>query len=38
MYASAMVQFLPTGEIKVCDPGTGFADDPVNTRSISNTG
>ena len=46
LYASAMVQALPTGEIKVCDPGTGlacheqssFADELGHTRSSSNTG
>ena len=38
LYASAMVQALPTGEIKVCDPGTGFADELGYTRSSSNTG
>ena len=38
LYASAMVQALPTGEIKVCeDPETGLADT-VYTRSSSNTG
>ena len=38
MYASAMVQALPTGENKVCnDPETGFADF-VYTRSNSNPG
>ena len=38
MHASAIVQALPTGEIKVCsDPKTGFADM-VYTRSNSNTG
>ena len=40
LYASAMVQALPTGEIKVCDtldPETGLADS-VYTRSSSNTG
>ena len=26
LYASAMVQALPTGEIKVCDPRSGLAD------------
>ena len=38
LYASSMVQALPTGEIKVCDtldPGTGLPD---YTRSSSNTG
>ena len=46
LYASTMVQALPTGEIKVCDPGTGlacheqssFADELGYTRSSSNTG
>ena len=46
LYASAMVQALPTGEIKVCDPGTGlacheqssFADELGYMRSSSNTG
>ena len=33
-----MVQALPNGEIKVCDPGTGFADELGYTRSSSNTG
>ena len=33
-----MVQALPTGEIKVCDLRSGFADDLVYTRSSSNTG
>ena len=28
LYISDMVQALPTGEIKVCDPRSGFADDP----------
>ena len=37
LYASAMVQALPNGEIKVCDPGTGFADELGYTRSSSNT-
>ena len=38
MYASAIVQALPTGEIKECDvTETGFADV-VCTRSRSNTG
>ena len=38
LYAFAMVQVLPTGEIKVCNyPETGFADI-VYTRSNSNTG
>ena len=38
LYASAMVQALPTEEIKVCDWRSGFADYPVYTRSSSNTG
>ena len=38
LYASAMVQALPNGEIKVCDPGTGFADELGYTRSSSKTG
>ena len=46
LYASAMVQALPTGEIKVCDPGTGLAcheqsssaDELGYMRSSSNTG
>ena len=33
-----MVQALPNGEIKVYDPGTGFADELGYTRSSSNTG
>ena len=38
LYASAMVQALATGEIKVCDePEIGFADM-VYTRSSSKTG
>ena len=40
LYASAMVQALPTVEIKVCDtldPETGLADT-VYSRSSSNTG
>ena len=37
LYASAMVQALPTGEIKVCDPGTGLADT-LYTRSSSTKG
>ena len=38
LYASAMVQALPTGEIKVSDQRSGFAEDPIYTRSSSNTG
>ena len=38
LYAFAMVQALPTGEVSVCDPRSGFADDPVHTRSSFNTG
>ena len=46
LYASAMVQALPIGEIKVFDPGTGlayheqssFADELGYMRSSSNTG
>ena len=46
LYASAMVQALPTGEIKVYDPGTGlacheqssFAEELGYTRSSSYTG
>ena len=38
LYASAMVQALPTGEISDCDnPETGFADNSY-TRSSSNAG
>ena len=38
MYTSATVQALPTSENKVCDQRSGFADDPVYTRSSCNTG
>ena len=38
LYVSAMVQALPTGEVKVCDPESGFADNPAYSRSSSNTG
>ena len=38
LYASAVVQALPNREIKVCDPGTGFADELGYTRSSSYTG
>ena len=33
-----MVQALPTGEIKVCDPRSGFNDDLVYTSSSSTEG
>ena len=33
-----MVQAFSNGEIKVCDPGTGFTDELVYTRSSSNKG
>ena len=38
LYASAMVQALPSREIKVCDSRNGFADDPVNNRYRSRFG
>ena len=38
LYASAMVQALPTGEIKVCEPRSGFNDDLVYTSSSSTKG
>ena len=38
LYVSAMVQALPTGEISMCDPGTGFTNNLVYTRSSSSTG
>ena len=38
LYASAMVLALATGEISMCDPGTGFTNNLVYTRSSSNKG